>query len=409
MHIGITGPIATHDVEPLLDTPASQLPPGCDGAPLLATLIAELLRRGHRVSAFTLSNGMPLRDGESTVARGPGFELHLSPNRPLAWPPNGWRPGRIVDLYAFERRGLQRAIARAQPDLVHAHWSYEFAWAALRSGLPHVITCHDSPFVVAGYQRDLRHGAFRWLRAGMAWHVLRRARCVTTVSPYMVGQVQRLCRVPVGLVPNPIAAQALALRRTERPGRIQVIMVCNGWGALKNCATALDAFARLSRRLPTARLQLYGHDCGVGGAAQRWLRQEGLGGDVVFNGTVSHAEVLHAMSSSDLLLHPSLEESFGAVLAEAMAVGLPVLAGARSGAVPWVVGDGGALVDVRNPDAMADAMHTLLTNPALLETLGRRGRERVLACFTPAAVAALYEREYAAVVERTAAVEGVPA
>src|SRR5262249_1020103 len=142
------------------------------------------LARGHRVTGITLSGDMPLHHHE---VRAPGrdFELVLCPLRPRAWPFNGLRPGRIVDLYAFERAGLQRAIEAAAPQLVHAHWAYEFAWAALRSGLPHVVTCHDAPYVIARYQRTLRHGAYRWLRAGMASHVLRRAHRVTTVSPYM--------------------------------------------------------------------------------------------------------------------------------------------------------------------------------------------------------------------------------
>ncbi len=398
IHIGITGPIATRDVAHLLDGSVAGLPLGCEGAPLLVTMITELLRRGHRVSAFTLSNGMPLRADAAVVARGPGFELHYCPNRPRAWPFNGWRTGRIVDLYAFERRGLERAIRSARPDVIHAHWAYEFAWAALRSGLPNVVTCHDSPLLVARFERDFKHGAYRWLRAGIAWHVLRRAQRVTTVSPYMVGQVQPLCRSSVLVVPNPIAARASTRARSRLAGRMQIIMVGNGWGPRKNGTAALQAFALLAQRLPTAQLHLYGHDSEPGGAAQRWWQHQRLVGDVVFNGAVSHDDVLDAMASSDLMLHPALEESFGAVLAEAMAMGLPVVAGERSGAVPWVVGEGGWLVDVRRPEPMADAMHALLADTAAMDRLGQRGRGRVAACFSPAAVASQYEREYRAAI-----------
>ena len=396
LHIGIAGPIATRDVAHLLDAPVAALPEGCDGAPLLVTLIGELLRRGHRVSAFTLSNGMPLRAGASLVARGPRLEIHYAPNRPRAWPPNGWRPGRIVDLYAFERQGLLRSMRSARPDVIHAHWSYEFAWASLRSGLPHVVTCHDSPLRVARFERDFTHGAYRWLRAGIAWHVLREARRVTTVSPYMVGEVQPLCRVPVSIVPNPIAERAATRRRAASANGMKLVMVSNGWGPRKNGAAGLRAFALLARKLPGVELHLYGHDGEPGGAAQRWWQQEGLSGGVVFHGAVSHDEVLDAMASSDLLLHPAIEESFGAVLGEAMAMGLPLVAGERCGAVPWVVGDAGRLVDVTRPECIAEAIESLLTDTATMTEMGRRGRDRVQACFSPAAVATLYEREYEA-------------
>ena len=396
MHIGIAGPIATCDVLPLLDAGSRQLPGGCEGAPLLVTIIGELLRRGHRVSAFTLSSDMPLRADARVVARGPAFELHYLPARLRAWPPNGLRPGRIVDLYAFERQGLRTAIEQARPDVIHAHWTYEFAWAALRTGLPHVVTCHDSPLVVARFESDFKHGAYRWLRAGIAWHVLRHARRVTTVSPYMVDQVRTLCRVPIAVIPNPIADRGLLAQPASASRRPRVVMVFNGWGPRKNVAAGLAAFALLRKRLPGSEMHLYGRDAEEGGIASRWWREHGESDGVVFHGAVSHGQVLAAMAASDLMLHPAVEESFGAVLAEAMSLGVPVVAGRHSGAVPWVLGDAGTLVDVTNPQDMAGAMQALLEDPPAIAAMARRGRDRVRDCFSVGAVAAQYEREYEA-------------
>ncbi len=396
MHIGITGPIATCDVLPLLEARSTQLPAGSEGAPFMATIIAQLLERGHRVCAFTLSNDLPLRTDARVVARGPSFELHYVPIRPRAWPPNGMRPGRILDLYEFERRGLRAAIRSVRPDVIHAHWSYEYAWSALRTGVPHVVTCHDSPFVVARFERDFRHGAYRWLRAGIAWHVLRHARRVTTVSPYMAAQVKPLCRVPVSVVGNPIAEFAGRRAWADRAHRARVLVAGNGWSPWKNGAAGLRAYALLQQRLHFAELHLFGRGSEEGGPAWHAWRELGSPGRVVFNGAVAHRDLLVAMADSDVLLHPSVEESFGAVLAEAMSTGLPVVAGQASGAAPWVVGDAGELVDVRSPQAMADAMLRLLLDPARSAAMGDRGRDRVRACFSPDVVAAQYEREYEA-------------
>jgi glycosyltransferase involved in cell wall biosynthesis len=402
MHIGIAGPIATLDVLPLLDADPARLPAGTGGAPLLAILVAELLRRGHRVSAFTLSSDLPLRADGRTCARGPGFELHYLPNRPRAWPPNGRRPGRAMDLYAFERAGMRGAIEAVRPDVVHAHWAGEFAWAALRTGLPHVVTCHDSPLAVARFERSFRRGAYRWMRAGIAWHVLRHARRVTTVSPYMVDQVRSLCRVPVSVVANPIAEHAEGAAPVAAAARPRLLMACNGWGPWKNGAAGLRAYALLRERLPAVELHLFGRDTQEGGPAWQAWRESGSPPHVVFHGAVAHGELLAAMAAADLLLHPALEESFGAVLAEAMSTGLPVVAGDASGAVPWVVGDAGVLVDVAQPQAMADAMLALLLDRERARELGRRGRERVRRCFSPAAVAEQYEREYEAAIAESA-------
>jgi glycosyltransferase involved in cell wall biosynthesis len=398
LHIGIAGQIATEDVAPLLDAPVPAWPRGYEGAPLLGTLITELLERGHRVSAFTLSRDMPLRDDGAVTLRGCGgrFALHLVPLRPRAWPFNGRRPGRIVDLYAFERRGLERAIQRAKPDVVHAHWAYEFAWATLRTGLPHVVTCHDSPLVIARFQRDFRHGGYRWLRAAMAWHVLRRAGRVTTVSPYMVEQVQPLCRAQVSVVPNPITERAFAPPPPRGEGPLRIVMAANGWDVRKNTGAGLQAFALLSQRLPQVELRVFGQDHGEQGKAQAWWEASGGQGQVRFVGSVSHEQLLQEMAQAQVFLHPALEESFGAVLAEAMAAGVPIVAGAASGAVPWVVQGAGRLVDVRRPEAIADALHELLTDRDMASSLGLRGRQRVRDTFSAAAVADAYEAEYAA-------------
>jgi len=406
LHVGIVGPVATVDVAHLLDRPAAPLPAGMSGAPILATLITEMLQRGHRVSAFTLTGDMPLRDDARVVARGPAFELHVVPARLRAWPMNGHRLGRVVDLYAFERQGLRRAIGLARPDVLHAHWTYEYAWAVLRTGLPHVVTCHDSPLVIARFQRDLKHGAYRWLRAGIAWHVLRHARRVTAVSPYLADEMRPLCRADIAVVPNPMPDAAFARTRGLRFGPLRVVMAANGWDARKNPQPALQAFAQLAEQHPQAELHLFGRDYGAGQMAQRWWHEhrpgQGQGGRVFFHGEVAHDAMLAALADSDLLLHPALEESFGAVPAEAMAMGVPVVAGVRSGAVPWVVGDAGLLVDVTQPDAMAAAMGRLADDPDFAARLGARGRAHALERFSASTVAARYEAEYlAALNQRT--------
>lgn len=400
MHIAIAGPIATVDIQPFLHTPHGALPRGYEGAPLMGVLIGELLRAGHRVSAFTLSSDMPLSDNPPVVANGQGFVMHYVPMRPKAWPFNGMRPGRIVDLYAFERRGLRRAIRQAQPDVVHAHWAYEFACAAVGSGLPHLVTSHDAPFEVARFHKGFIHGGYRWLRAGMAWWALRKAQRVSTVSPYMLKPIQALSRAPVSVLPNPVSEHAFNLQRQPAPGRLRILMVCNGWDARKNGEAGLRAFAWLSERLPDAELVTCGWGFGAGEGAERWWQQQGLRGRVQFAGALPHTAVLQEMTRADVLLHPSLEESFGVVLAEAMAIGLPVIAGQHSGAVPWVVGEHGMLVDVRNPLAMCEALDQLLRRqreaPQSVADELQRARDSVRQRFSAGAVAQAYLHEYEA-------------
>lgn len=402
MHIGIVGPIATADIAHLIEGDMSGLPLGCTGAPFMATLIGELLRLGHRVSAFTLSNELPLSLREAVIARGPNFTLSYSPARSRAWRPNGLRLGRILDLYAYECSHMRRAIEQAAPDVVHAHWTYEFALAALQTGLPHVVTCHDSPYTIAKfYSREKpAHSLFRWLRVLMARKVFRQARSLTAVSSYMRDEVQGMTPVPIVLVPNPVDAFALALGRVRMaPLSPRFAMVCNGWQARKNPQPAMQAFARFRKCHPVAELHMYGNDFGVGQTAEIWSTQQGTAAGMVFHGAIPHKQLLEALSNSDLLLHPSLEESFGLSIAEAMAMGLPVVAGESSGAVPWVVGEGGALCDVRQEQAIYQAIEQVLV-PENYERYSCAARERVESMFTTSRVTSAYLEAYINALEK---------
>lgn len=400
LHVALVGPAATQDFAALGGTAFQGMPAGYPGTPLMATLVAGLLERGHRVTMLSMCGGLPCRARSSVRRRHGALELVYVPMRERAWPPNGWRPGHILDLFHFERQGLRQVLRDVRPDVVHAHWAYEFAWAALDSGLPHVVTCHDSPFRVARHYRGWKLGGYRRIKAWMAWYVLRRAACVTAVSPYLAAEVAAMCREAPHVVPNPVAPAAGVVPASARQAGARVLMVCNGWGALKNPQAGLQAFAQVARTWPDAELVLLGDDFGEGGAAQRWCREAGIQARLRFVGPVPHEAVAAWMACSDLLLHPSLEESFGMVAAEALAAGIPVVGGQRSGALPWVVGQAGRLVDVADPQALAGAMLELLGDPALRAQLGEAGRSSVLSRFGAPAVVTAYEDLYREVLAR---------
>lgn len=119
-----------------------------------------------------------------------------------------------------------------------------------------------------------------------------------------------------------------------------------------------------------------------------------------FHGPVAHVVLMRELEGMDLLLHPSLEESFGMVLIEAMALGVPVLAGEHSGAVPWVVQDARCLCSVSDPRAIAVAAGALLQGETYAQ-LSRGLRSMVARRFALSEVLRRYEAVYLAALERT--------
>ena len=103
--------------------------------------------------------------------------------------------------------------------------------------------------------------------------------------------------------------------------------------------------------------------------------------NVEFLGRVSDATLKRCYAAADVFALPSVapSEAFGVVQLEAMASGTPVVNTALPTGVPWVSKDGetGLTVPPKDPDALADAIERLLTNPDLRRQYGENGRERV--------------------------------
>src|SRR5690606_7343510 len=75
-------------------------------------------------------------------------------------------------------------------------------------------------------------------------------------------------------------------------------------------------------------------------------------------------QLIQKVAAAKVLLHPSVEESFGMAVLESMVVGTPVVGGEKSGFVPYLLNHGkaGVLCDVRSPEQVEAAVAKLLTD-----------------------------------------------
>jgi glycosyltransferase involved in cell wall biosynthesis len=123
---------------------------------------------------------------------------------------------------------------------------------------------------------------------------------------------------------------------------------------------------------------------GDGPLRRRWearANELGLGGAVQFLGWIVQKDCASLLRRSDVLVLPSLHECGGAVVLEAMAAALPVIAANWGGPADYVDQSCGILVDptsrIAFVEGLARAMTLLATNPDLRRELGQAGRERV--------------------------------
>jgi glycosyltransferase involved in cell wall biosynthesis len=106
-------------------------------------------------------------------------------------------------------------------------------------------------------------------------------------------------------------------------------------------------------------------------------------------------DVPELLQRMDVYVQPSLHESFGIVLLEAMAAGLPVVASEVEG-IPEIVADGetGYLVPVGDSEALANAVRSLLRDTELRRKMGETGRRRVAKEFDIKKTVRSYEQLY---------------
>jgi len=395
MHIAILAPTHKSFIANFLpNVNSEELPEGYFGAPFIAILIKEFLEQEHFVTAITTS---PAINGDYTIKKfiHQNFTWMVVPSRPHSLRFNNMKLGRMVDFYALEQKNMVKLIKQANPDIVHAHWSYEFAGAAVKSGYPYLVTTHDNAFQVLRYFKNL----YRLGRLIMSEFILRKVKYASTVSPYMLNYVRNRCQY-VKLIPNPVVIrfqkdeiEALVRTKINTLNIPRILMINNGWDARKNGKIGLLAFKELQKSIPNATLHLFGTGSEENGLAQQDANFLGVE-HVYFNGAVSYHKISEELKMAHLLIHPSLEESFGMVLIEAMAYGVPAIGGIKSGAVPWVLNQADLLVDVTKAPQMASKMLEVLTTDILYKNLALQCYHNAAERFSSNAVVATYLKYY---------------
>jgi glycosyltransferase involved in cell wall biosynthesis len=131
----------------------------------------------------------------------------------------------------------------------------------------------------------------------------------------------------------------------------------------KNVDVILQSMTRLGRNNECLRLTIVG-DGPVRGELESLAAALGLADRVVFQGAVSHAQVLDFYGRAHVLVLASQSEGWPKAIAEAMAFGL-VCIGSNRGLVPQMLADGrGLLVEPRDPDALAEKLRCIMNDPA---------------------------------------------
>lgn len=397
--------------------------PGDIAGTFVQALALALSELGHQVGVVAPADPLAVTLPKDTI---PVLRFPYSPLKCLH--PMGYGKALEGDqrlrpaAYAFaapfflsETLYLLRSIRRWDSQVVHVHWVLPNGpagvLAARLAGRPVVITLHGSDLYLAQRKAPLRWIAARSLGA---------AQAVTACSPALLEGAQELRGAPTGLHLIPWGGDADRFSRgnaeiwRERlaiaPGS-PVVLGVGRLVAKKGFEYLVRAFQQV---LSTANSR---HDSfpgcsdspvlvlGGDGAQRRELEtlayHAKVGEQVRFCGRVPWGEMPALLALADVVVVPSVRDSQGnqdglpTVALEAMAAGKPVVASALGG-LPLVVEDGqtGLLVPPGQVEALAEALTSLLQEPAKARALGKAGQARVERELSWRAVARQYADVY---------------
>jgi L-malate glycosyltransferase len=161
----------------------------------------------------------------------------------------------------------------------------------------------------------------------------------------------------------------------------------------------LQAFDRVVQRCPQSQLTISGTGSQLA-EAQSVASGMRAGAQVRFMGHQSRAGTIALYQSADIYCLPSHGEPYGITAMEAMSCGKPLVVTDAGGLGGLVDDQGGLRVPVADPERLAEALCTLIADPARRTAMGEHNRRRVLETMTWDRVVDRLEAIYIATIDR---------
>lgn len=344
-------------------------------------MIDTLFTGGAERLQITFAEGVQSKDVDLTVVslraidshypdllKSLGATVHILPAPKLLHPQRMW--------------ALWKLFRSGKYDIIHSHLGYANILAGFigrLAGVPVVSSLHNTSVYEAGQHRlqvvletlALRFAASRVIAVGYAVADAHRAR--------LRGKHIEVIPNAVSLLPPLTEEERIAVRTAIMgdPTRSLLISVGRLWPQ-KGYFDLLDAFTEIRKTYPRAALAIVGSGDLYDELSTR-INTLGLEADVFLLG--KRTDVPKLLAASDLYVSASHWEGLPIAVLEAMSAGLPVVA-TTVGDVPRAVVEGtGLVVPPQAPQALANAVCSLLGSPETLRASGVAARTHVTAVY----------------------------
>ncbi|ARW39408.1 N-acetyl-alpha-D-glucosaminyl L-malate synthase [Bacillus amyloliquefaciens] len=359
--------------------------PSVGGSGIIATELGKLLaEKGHQVHFITSSIPFRLNTYHPNIHF---HEVEVNQYAVFKYPP--------YDLSLASK--IAEVAARENLDIIHAHYALPHAVCAylakqmLKRDIGIVTTLHGTDITVLGYDPSLKD---------LIRFAIESSDRVTAVSTALAGETYDLIKPnkKIETIYNFIDERVYLKKNTESikekhgilPDEKVVIHVSN-FRKVKRVKDVIRVFRNIAAKTK-AKLLLVG-DGPEKCVAWQLVEKYGLQDQVLLLGNQDRVEELYSISDLKLLL--SEKESFGLVLLEAMACGVPCI-GSNIGGIPEVIKDqvSGFLVEVGDIQAASEKALAILEDKQLSKRLTDHALKMVETAFSSQRIVSQYERIY---------------
>jgi L-malate glycosyltransferase len=239
------------------------------------------------------------------------------------------------------------------PDIIHCHLTYPAGFLGIImhkiQNIPVFITEHSR---ITNYYRSSIHRR-------IVEYSLKNASCIIAVSNSLKNEILPFTNKPVAVIPNIVDTEKF---RTIRKETSQILNI-GFLGSLASNNKGLDILLNSVSQLKKGSFML--HIGGKGALLQEYKQTAlklGIDASCIFYGGIEHEMIGDFFYGIDLFVLPSRYETFGVVLVEAMACGIPVISTRCGGPEDIVTESTGILIEKNNPAELTSALEFMSAN-----------------------------------------------
>jgi phosphatidylinositol alpha-mannosyltransferase len=348
----------------------------------------EFEKRGHEV--YVLTGGYDeddypdYKDEDNVIRIGKGIPLILN---------------KSVGRIAFSARGsgkIKKVIEEGNYDIIHTH-------GPLAPMMPYYALKYSNTYNFATFHAAHDPSKLYELFKRYLIKVFKKIHGLIAVSPVARDSIKRHFDGDYRIIPNGVDVERFNPSKKGYellPRNKKIVLFVGRFEQRKGFKYLRKAFQKVIREVKDAHLVAVG--TGPLFKVEKQKAKVQLRDSVTFLGRISFDELPYIYASSHVFCSPAIGyESFGIVLLEAMASGIPIVASDIEG-YRFVLEDGkeGFLVEPENPDALADKLIYLLKNEELRVKMGVLGRKKAEEKYSWDKVANEVEAYYFEIMER---------